>query len=215
MFPLSKFDIIEILCLFTGIFLYPVLKKSVFRYLVWLLMIVVIAELSGRYESRVLHKPNAWIFNISTNIEFIVYGVIFYKTYHFPKFKKLVFYFLWIFPFMALINIIFIQGFFTFHSITMSIGSLFMVLFCCLYFYEILYQKERMDLLKSSFFWFTTGILFFYTGDLLYNLFFSYLTINKYDYKTLFKAINNNLIILLYCCFTIAFICKKAENKLL
>jgi hypothetical protein len=213
MFPLSKFDIAEIICLLSGLFLYSSLRHSVFRWLVWLMLLVVVAELSGRYLSRVLHKPNAWIFNISTNIEFVIYSMMFYKTYTFRQFRQTALIFLCFYPVIAAINIIFIQGVFKFHSNTMSLGSLFMILFCCLFFYEILHQQKELDLLKTPYFWFATGILFFYTGDLLYNLFFSFLTINKYDYKLLFKTINNNLIILLYCCFISAFICKKAENK--
>jgi hypothetical protein len=213
MFPLSAFDIVEIVTLLVGIFCLSALKKSPLIWLVGLLFIVVTAELAGRYFRKVLHQPNAWIFNLSTCIEFLVYGLLFYRCFTFPAFKKIALGFLYFFPIAAAVNIIFIQGFFNFHSYTMSIGSLFMILFCCCFFYELLYQKEKINLLAMPLFWIATGILFFYTGDLLYNLFFNYMVANNLNYKALFAAINNNLIILLYFCFTVAFLCKRLDIK--
>lgn len=214
MFPLSYFDWAEIAALLTGLFCLYSLKGSAFRPLVGLLGLVVAAELLGRYIVKVLHRQNnVWVFNISTNIEFVIYALIFYRCLTFPAFKRIAWWFLCLYPLVAFINVVFIQGFFYFHSMTMSLGSLFMILFCCLSFYEILYLREKMNLLQMPLFWFSTGILFFYTGDLLYNLFFSYLVSNRFNYKLLFRSINNNLIILLYFCFIVTFLCLKKNNR--
>ena len=70
------------------------------------------------------------------------------------------------------------------------------------------------SLLTDPLFWICTGILFFYLGDFFYNVFYNFLVTQGMDTgRRLFKAINNNLIIVLYSCFIIAFICSHNSRK--
>jgi hypothetical protein len=85
-----------------------------------------------------------------------------------------------------------------------------MILFCCRFFYELLLNPLEPKLRRDPMFWISTGILFFYLSDLSYDLLFHLL--DKYaagDGRKVFQRINNNLILMLYSCFIIAFLCKR------
>jgi hypothetical protein len=118
------------------------------------------------------------------------------------------------YPFLVLLNLLFVQGFMNYHSYTMVVGSIFMVIFCGLYFYELLLNPLEGALFRDPMFWISTGILFFYLGDLSYDILFNLL--QKYATNTsgkLFQNINNNLILMLYSCFIIAFLCRRNPRK--
>lgn len=214
MFPLSFFNYLEIAALVTSVGMYSKIRTTILRWFVPFLFFIVLVELTGRYVRRVLHAPNAWIYNMSTILEFLFYAFLFYHAYSRKSFKHWVCMFALIYPAIALINILFIQGFYYFHSYTMSVGSFFMILFSCLYFYELLLDTQERHLLRTPMFWITSGILFFYLGDFLYNTFFVFIENNQLDFtRKLFKAINNNLIIVLYACFIVGLVCQKTPNK--
>lgn len=116
------------------------------------------------------------------------------------------------YPMLVVLNMTFIQGFIEFHSYTNALGSVLMVIFCSLFFYELLLNPLEGELHKVPMFWVSTGILFFYLGDLSFDLLYNLL---KYDAmgRDLFKSINNNLILILYSCFIIAFLCQRSLVK--
>ena len=92
----------------------------------------------------------------------------------------------------------------------MTLGSVFLVIFCCLFFYELLLNPVEEELRKDPMFWIATGILFFYLGDLSFNLFYNLLdAYASITAKKLFLNINNNLTLILYSCFIMAFLCKR------
>lgn len=206
---------IEIIVLSFGILYYQRMKKSPFKLLVWLLLIVVIAESIGGYQRRILHIRNVEVYNISTCIEFITYGYLFWTSFSNKKLKLITKYFIIIYPIIWLINILFIQGFHVFHTYTMTIGSIYMILFSCLIFYEIFISNKKINLFKSPIFWLSTGLLFFYAGDLINGWFVKFthkIKFNILDF-TLFKLINNSLIFILYFTFIKIFQCFKIQKK--
>ena len=117
-----------------------------------------------------------------------------------------------VFPMLVLLNMAFIQGLTEFHSYTNALGSILTVFFCCLFFYELLLNPLEGELHKVPMFWISTGILFFYLGDLSFDLLYNLLK-NDAMGKDLFKSINNNLILILYSCFIIAFLCQRSLVK--
>jgi len=112
----------------------------------------------------------------------------------------------------VLLNLLFIQGFTQFHSYTVALGNMFMIVLCCLFFYELLLHPLEGELRKVPMFWISTGILFFHLGDLSFDLLFNLLK-NDATGKDFFQSINNNLILILYSCFIIAFLCQRSLVK--
>jgi len=205
----------EIAAFIYGLIYYKHIKKTKFAKLVWLIGIVVLAELIGTYQRRVLHVPNVQVYNIATLVEFILYGLIFTEVFGSNKWSWFSKYFVLAYPILWLINITLIQGFQVFHTYTMSLGSFSMIIMACFYFISIIQNEEKIDLLKSGSFWFATGILIFYSSD-IFNSFFLRNThkINLFNGFTLFKLINTVLNIILYSCFIRVFhITKETIQK--
>jgi hypothetical protein len=204
----------EIAALIYGLIHYKRISQTSFGKLVWLIAIVVLAEVIGTYQRRVLHVPNVQVYNVATLIEFILYGLIFSEIGKPSKWSLFSKYFVLIYPIIWLVNITLIQGFQVFHTYTMSLGSFCMIVMSCFYFIGILEKEEKTDLLKSAPFWFASGILIFYSSD-LFNSFFLRNTHKIILFKgfTLFKLINTILNIILYTCFIKVFNISKRINS--
>ena len=214
MFSLSSVNYFEMSAFFISVLTYSKLRGTAFRLFPFFLLFITLVELAGRYIRIVLHQHNNWLYNISTTLEFIFYAYIFEKCLKDRGYKKLTLRFILFCPVLVLANLLFIQGFTSFHSYTMVLGSFFMIIFCCLFFYEVLLTPLELELYRVPMFWISTGILFFYLGDFSYDL--AYNLIVKYEVdsgRKLFTSINNNLILVLYSCFIIAFLCKRSPPR--
>jgi hypothetical protein len=113
-------------------------------------------------------------------------------------------------------NLMFIQGFNNFHTYTFLIGSFFIVVFCCLFFYEsVLPEHLDTKLTLQPFFWVCTGLLLFYLGSVIINALFEYL--RSFDMqeegKRIYGIINQSLNVILYSSFIFAFILCRNNNK--
>jgi hypothetical protein len=200
--------------LIVSVLSYRAIKGTAFRLFPLFLFLTVLVELAGRYMRVVLHQHNTWLYNISTTLEFIFYAYIFNRTFHTGTYKRLAGQFMIFYPLAVLSNMTFIQGFIVFHSYTMILGSFFMIVFCCLFFHEVFLNPLELELHKEPMFWISTGILFFYLGDFSYNLWYNILVKYSLDKgRNLFTYINNNLILVLYSCFTIAFLCRRSPRR--
>jgi len=214
MFLLTMDTYAELCAFIVSALTYRRLRGTPFRLFPFFLLFIVLVELAGRYISVILLQKNAWLYNISTTVEFVFYAHIFLLTLHTPDFKKLAAWFMPVYPLLVLLNLVFIQGFTQFHSYTMVLGSVVMIVLCCLFFYELLLNPVEEELRKDPMFWISTGILFFYLGDLSYNLLFNLVQKHAGHMSTkLFISINNNLILILYSCFIMGFLCRRTPRR--
>lgn len=214
MFPLLLINYIECSALLVSILAYPRLLGSSLRWFPLFLLFIVLVDFTGRYIQVVLRAENAWLFNISSTLEFVFYAFIFETAFLDKGYKQIVQWFINFYPVLVLFNLVFIQGFTHFHSYTMMMGSVFMIAFSCLFFYELWMNPREGDLARDPMFWIGTGILFFNLGGLIYSLLLNFPY--KYVYNTcsnLFQTIINILNLVLYSCFIIAFLCKRDRRK--
>lgn len=197
------------------ILLYRSLKNTPFKYFLPFLFITLTVELIGYY---LITKGlrNYTLFNFFTTLEFIFYSFLFSKHLKTTFFKKLTIGFIPFYAFMVFLNLQFVQGYNNFHTYTFLLGSFFVVLFCCLFFYESV-LPEHLDhpLAKQPFFWVCTGLLLFYMGSVIINALFEYL--RSYDLqqegKKIYGIINQSLNVVLYSAFIYAFIlCRKTKK---
>ncbi len=216
MLRLAAIDYVEMITLLISIFCYRKTKGTALGLFPFFLLFIVVAEAAGFYIAKVLHRPNAWLYNITTVAEFCFYSFFFSRIFKTNRSRQAALAVLCIYPAAAFCNILFIQGFNSFHSYTMVLGSLCMIFFCCTYYYQSLSNPEKKQIHADPLFWIVTGIFFFYLGDIFYNTLYNILV--KYNIDTgkrLFLAINNNLIFVLYACFAAGFILwKKNTQKL-
>ena len=210
MFPLPIYIYFEIAALITsGICLIKV-KAHKFRWFFPFLLLMVLVELTGIYLRRELGvQTNGYLYNFSVPIEYLFYSWLFLKTYQTRLFQKIARFFMYAFIIFCL-AIFILKGIYQFKSILLLIGNISAILFSCLYFYELLKVEERINLVREPMFWIATGVLLFNLGEFLYSAFYKLLRQQGWDNGTkLFKAINNNLILVLYLCIIIGLLCVK------
>ncbi len=150
-------------------------NKLILYFIPFLLLTVLIELIGGWYFSRGIR--NYAMYNIFTTIEFIFYAILFSTQLKISLFKKIALLFIPLYIILVFINIFFIQGFNkTFNTYTFLLGSFFIVIFSCFFFYEsVLPDKIDYQLSKHPFFWICSGLLIFYFGSVIINALFEYL----------------------------------------
>ncbi len=214
--PISLF--FEILCFCFSIIFYLKKRNKLQLYFIPFLFITVLIELLGRWATFPDYFGKFAMYNIFTTLEFVFYSLLFFIHYKKQSFKKFSLLFIPTYIFSVVINLAFIQGFSkTFHTYTFLLGSFFIVIFCCFFFYESV-QPDKIDqqLSKLPFFWICSGLLIYYLGSVIINALYQYLTSN--DLRTegmkIYDLINDSLIIILYSSFCIAFyLCPNNTKK--
>ena len=197
MFPLSLINYFELCAFFLSILAYRNLKGTPLGPFPFFLGFIVLAELTDKYP-------------VAATAGFVFYSFIFSRYLQNPLFKKIASIFMIVYPTLALLGALLWQDFNRQHSSLLLAGAACMILFCCRFFYELLLNPLEAKLRRDPMFWISTGILFFYLSDLSYSLLFHLL--DKYaagEGRKVFQSINNNLILILYSCFIIAFLCKR------
>ena len=212
LFPLGVYNYIEIFTLIVGLICLPRLRHVSLRWIVPYLLFIVLVELLGRYIGRQLHKPVAWIFNFSIPIEYLFFSFLYYVNYESERYKKITKNFLIAFPVFVLLYS-FIYSIYSFHSIYLKIGSFTMIVFSCLYLADILKSDVAVAPLKIPMFWVASGVLLFNAGEFISNFLMDLLDIDIKKWVKTFSLINNNLILVLYSCISIAIILASWARK--
>ncbi|HEV8287289.1 MAG TPA: hypothetical protein VGQ09_23435 [Chitinophagaceae bacterium] len=210
---LLVYQYIIIIAAIIGMVRFQCLHPYYIKWLVLLLILTIIAELFPAFKIIRFRGSNHWWFNIFTVIEFLAYSYIFSRAITNPKTITII---RWSIPgyfVIAIANIFFIQGFHKFHTISYRIGAIMIVVWCYLYFRQLLQSEQEIVLFKNPMFWISTGLLFFYLGFFVYMSAFDLIVYKKIGYnKELWRGISYSLNTLLYSCFLIALLCppKKA-----
>ena len=207
----------QIISFLTSLVLFYRKRNKLILIFIPFLFLTVSVELTGNwYFSKGI--KNYQIYNIFTTIEFIFYSFLFYSHLKKPFFKKSVLLFVLFFLICFTINVLFIQGFNkTFNTYTFLLGSFFLVIFCCCFFYEsVLPDRIDLQLAKQPFFWVCTGLLIFYLGSVIINALFEYLRSNDLQEqgKKIYQLINRTLNVILYSTFCIAFFLCRDNRKI-
>lgn len=189
--------------------------ESLLRTLSFFLLLTFLVECATPLRLIRFHGNNSWFFNIFTTIEFLYYSFIFYQLFQSRSLKKGVAITTGLFLIFTCINILFIQGFKKFHTISYRVGAVMIIVWCCLYFRQLMQSSEYIVLARNPYFWISTGLLFFYLGFFFYFSAFDYIVYRKVKFSlALFNVISDTLNILLYSCFVIALLCPKKHRPL-
>lgn len=213
MLQLKIHQYLIVTAIIVGLIRYRRLSPSFLRLMIPFLLLSFFAEVIPRLKLIDFRGSNHWWFNIFTVIEFLFYTYLFFRAIISSRLKRTMQAAMPVYLAIAAINIFFIQGFQKFHTISYRIGAIMIVVWCYLYFRQLLQQTTEMKLLRNGMFWIATGLLFFYLGFFLYMNAFDYIVYRNIDIKgKLFTAISDSLNILLYACFTTALLC-SSNNK--
>jgi hypothetical protein len=214
MFHLSLINYFELGALLVSLWVYPNLKTTPLRLFPFFLGFILLTEGVAGWLRVGLHQPAPALTVLGSTTGFIFYAFVFRGYLQDPLFKKMASVFMIAYPLLVLADRVFIKDAGPQPAWLQSLGAVCMILFCCCFFYELLLNPVEEQLRRDPMFWISTGILFFHLGGLTYNLLFSLL--ERYaagEGRKLFQNINNNLILMLYSCFIIAFLCLRGLRK--
>lgn len=210
---IPTFVYLLIFCFIVGLIRFSRLSPPYIRLLIPFLFLTIFSELATPLRIINFGDSNHWFFNIYILIEFLFFSFIFYKTFQNKRNKKIVILLLVIGMVLYVLNIILIQGFFKFHTISYRVFSLIFITWCLSYFKELLNSENEMVLLRNPMFWISTGLFFFSLGLFFYMNAFDYIVYYKIDYNNkLWKIIITSFNYLLYSFFTIALLCQKRKK---
>ncbi len=198
----------EIICLMFAIIALRH-DRSIWKTMIVFLAVVATTEVVGRQISHA-RMSNHWLYNIYLLLEAGFVGYMFYHL--FPKRKGLVYSGLVIFLVSYSIEG-YTSGFGHFFDVTNLISSTIFIILSLYYYYLLLNQSKFYNLLQYAPFWWVTGVLFFYFGGTVCNIFFSYLIqLTTAEIRIPLRYyIFNILNLVLYSCWSYAFVCRSRE----
>jgi hypothetical protein len=205
------FSFLASLLVYTG----PSKELPYLKFFPPFLLITLIAECWGAYLSSVgsisSRQLNTAMYNFFSTFEFCFYLWFISILISKPAMKKSIRITMVAYALVAIINILFIQKIYVFHTTTYSLGCLLVVIFCIYYFLELFRLPKSVKLISSPAFWICTGLLFFYIcGFPMYG--FIKLWMNVDLVAKNFGNIVNMLNVFLYSLFTIALLCSKIRK---
>ena len=162
-FTIDKF--ILIISIIIGLIKSNKLNKTYLNYLPLILLTILLFEIS----IKLIHKPgenNILFYNIISVIEFTFFLYFFQEVIPFHKTKIIIKILKISIPIICFVNIVFIQGIHTFHTITYIFTALILIIIGVLFFYQTFKKTEIVKLQNESSFWITTAIIFFYTSSI-------------------------------------------------
>ena len=150
--------------------------KHIKEYLIPLFLIVVVSLITDVINYILInsHINNLYVFHIFTFIEFTLI-CFFYKIF-FSKYFNSVYLLLFIpgFLIVALIDYK-INGLRSMDNFSSSVESILLSLFALFSFFFVMQKMIFENILSTPFFWINSGILLYFSGNLLYFTFSNYL----------------------------------------
>lgn len=199
---------VALACLVGFIILFTKGLPRPFSLLPFYLLLTLAIEIIG-WRLGAQGKNNTIYYNFFSIFSVIFYSYFIYKLLRTRAIKIIIFAAAVIWPLIALINLIFIQGLHQFNTMTYAISSLLIIIFCVCFFFELFKRPEALSLKTNPGFWIVTGLLFFNACTLpllgLANYIYQFSPVLINNIQTILTILN----ILLYVLFTIAFLCRK------
>ncbi|MDB5158255.1 MAG: hypothetical protein JWR50_2962 [Mucilaginibacter sp.] len=192
-------------------------KEIAWKVLIPFMLIICIAEI-GSIPFKAIYRANpipsnsnAWIFNILMLFQISVFSNMFNHL-----FKKYISSKPLIITGLAALFLIYVYELFTnknglwdYNSETNSVMSVLFICYSLYYYYLLLRDEEYVNLNSSPAFWWVTGTLFFFFGKTIYDQFYDTIK-SQFNSNTIdLSFITTILIIILYSCWSYAFICKR------
>lgn len=178
---------------------------------VYLLTTFIIEYIGGWRSDE--GKTTVTLYNVFITIEFVFY---FWMLRHMVRnrfAKLLLLHSLWFYPLIVILNKFFLQKGPQFHTITVCLGCLLIVMATITYFFELFQFDKPVNLFRESSFWICSGLLFFYACTFplyaLINFFQDPSNIIIKNLASIFAIVN----ILLYSSFIIAALCRIRIRK--
>ena len=156
---------------------------------------------------------NQWFYNILAVIEDLVFTLLFYILLRGKRTRQFILLCCVIYLGWAMFYHIY-KGTSNFDTTGYRMQAVQIIIFCVLYFRQLLTLEDERVVLKNPFFWIASASMFFYLGMfLLLTLLEIPAFTNMKAAQQLWITINYSLNTLLYTFFAIAFLCPKLSTR--
>lgn len=208
----------ELICLITALFCLYHDKSLAWRGIILLLLSTCLAKFSGIYiKGKYLADPSnarldIWVYNILLIVQAVSISAMFVSL--FRGYKKLS---LTIFSGLSLFIIIYLlelltHGLYEKHLISYTTIQVLIILNCFIFFYLLMKDGRHGDIRFEPAFWWVSGTLFFYFGSVMTTVFYNIIR-DSGPQQVYTSYISKALNIMLYSCWTFAFILRKWTNQ--
>ncbi len=165
-------------------------------------------EIAAWGYSYITYKSNHWIYNLYTIGQILLLCFIYRNVLTSNSTIKSIKIFTVFYPLLVLINLLFFQSFFNFHTLTYTIGCLFLIFLIFSYFNQLLHLNEVISLRRNSFFWFNLGNAIYFIGSIFYLGSINFILATKQDsFGELINIFVYSFTSIQYILFIIAFKC--------
>ena len=169
--------------------------------------------LANEILASYINGSNHWLYNIYNYIRFSLLCFIFLKILVTPFLKKIVILLLLSLPLWFVISFITVGSFNQLHTPTVLAGSVAYVFMSTAYLYELLKYPDEESLFHKPFFWISTGLLFYFLGNLPYLGTINYLVKNDMAMAIQLYYIIYILNAVMYTLFVVAFVSTWSRRK--
>ncbi|MDB5003441.1 MAG: hypothetical protein JWQ34_1666 [Mucilaginibacter sp.] len=205
----------ELLALASCMYAYRKLDSN-FKIFLPFLAFVVIYEFANIYNLLLWHHTNVWSVNFEEIVELAVYGRFMASLDKRKTYRNKVYITIAAGIIISLIDVFFIQGFWSLGTIAIVLKNTILAVLVCIYYYNLLNNADDYpDLLGFPPFLATMGLLLYSLANFFYFAFFDYLVRkNNYVFLKLAQVIPQIGCILIYLLLSISFLCFLRTKKL-
>ncbi len=210
---LSPIFIAEVICFIAALAIIWKDKNAFGKVITCYLAIALLTEEAAAYLAiRGIH--NLWLFNLYIIFEIVAisYGLYYcIKRYTIPKLIFII-----SLGIIGLTYIFFLitKPFTDLNTITITVMSVIFTLYCLYYYYLLLKDEKFIEIQTHPEFWWVTGVLFYYFGSTMSNIFDGLFTVKLIGFATLRYCIYILLNLILYSFWLYSFICRMKQRKL-
>ena len=159
------------------------------------------------------HRSNVPLYNTFMLVEFWVYAFYFRWIILSTAIRKIINFFLLLFPIFWAIVVFGAFGIDKWNSYVAIIGSFFTICFSVSYYYQLFTQKDLVRLDITPEFWIATGLIIFYACNLPYVGMLNFLVKNYLLLARQLLTVLGILNIIMYSIFIYAFVCRIIIKK--
>ncbi|PWS32080.1 hypothetical protein [Pedobacter paludis] len=205
---------VELICLIIAIFCLAKDKSLFWKIAIIYMAITFTTETVASIMSKIFHQYNVWLYNLYILVEdsFVSYGLYkFLKEYTNPKPIIIVGSGL---MFISYCFDLYSHGIAELHNITINVSAIIFVVYGLYYFLLLLKDDNFIRLKFHPQFWWVVGVLFYYFGGTIINLFNEVLFVKVSTSHYLRWYIYILLNLLLYSFWSYSFICRARQRRL-
>jgi hypothetical protein len=174
--------------LIAGGLYYTKLSRS-YKYLYWFIVFGTFIEITNKLLRKFVHiKNNMPIGHLYITVSFIFLALFFlYELKDFIS-KKIIIGVIMLYILFSTYNILFIQSYLDYPSISGAVSALLLVSFAILLYANIMREGKIKVLSDSSLIWINSAILIYYSGNFFFYILFNFIL--HYSREFLIKTLN-------------------------